>query len=138
VNISSHSRILIWEYVLPDTGAAAVPALLDIQMMMMVGGKERTEKQWAALLVSVGLEIVKLWGAETRKIIEARLTGIEGGRIRKTAERGLAVLKPRIIVVFSSRGFVTAALPCSFFGNKVFYFQQELRQMQLVKYYAEG
>jgi len=75
-----HSRILIWEYVLPDTGAAAVPALLDIQMMM-IGGMERTKKQWAALLWSVGLEIVKVWDLEPRNIVEARRRNTEDGGV---------------------------------------------------------
>lgn len=56
-----YSRLLISEFVLPDTGAALLPASLDFLMMTLMGGIERTESQWRSLLDSVGLEIVKIW-----------------------------------------------------------------------------
>jgi hypothetical protein len=69
-----YSRLLINDYVLPDTGVDLHPALLDIMMMSLCSGLERTEKQWRALLDSIGLEIVKIWtspGAES--VIETKL-----------------------------------------------------------------
>ena len=73
--MDKNSRLLINEFVLPDKEAALLPSLLDIMMMSMVSGLERTESQWRCLLESIGLEIVKVWtvpqGAEA--VIETKL-----------------------------------------------------------------
>lgn len=70
-----YSKLLISEFVLPDTDTALFPATLDIQMMGLHAGMERSEKHWKALLDSAGLEVVKIWqevrGGEG--VIEARL-----------------------------------------------------------------
>lgn len=70
-----HSKVLIFDYVLPDTGSALFPALLDINMLALLSGIERTETMWKALLESVGLKVVKIWtaGKETEGLIEAVL-----------------------------------------------------------------
>lgn len=74
-----YSKVLIFEYILPDVGAALWPSLLDINMLAILNGMERTESQWKDLLVSVGLEVVKFWYNEGDRnqegIIEARLAG---------------------------------------------------------------
>ena len=70
------SKLLINDFVLPDiyTGADLQPALLDIMMMSMCAGVERTERQWRSLLDSVGLEVVKIWRADgAESVIEAIL-----------------------------------------------------------------
>jgi hypothetical protein len=54
--------------------APALAVLLDIHLML-VGGMERNEGQWKALLESVGLEIVKVWRKGQKSVIEARLKG---------------------------------------------------------------
>ncbi|KAI4239065.1 MAG: hypothetical protein LQ349_000642 [Xanthoria aureola] len=70
-----YSKLLISELVLPDAETALFPATLDIQMMGLHAGMERSEKQWRTLLDSAGLEIVKIWqevkGGEA--VIEAAL-----------------------------------------------------------------
>lgn len=68
-----YSRILINDWVIPDTGSGLIPALLDINMMVVLTGMERTVSQWKDLLDSVGLEIVKFWtvGNDTEGLIEA-------------------------------------------------------------------
>lgn len=53
--MTSSSKILINEWILPDVGTPVYPALLDIQMMGIHSGMERTETQWRELLKSVGL-----------------------------------------------------------------------------------
>lgn len=71
-----YSKILIFEFILPDVGAPLFPSLLDINMMALLSGMERTETQWKALLGSVGLEIIKFWKVEdpnTEGLIEAVL-----------------------------------------------------------------
>jgi hypothetical protein len=68
-----HSKLLIFDFILPDMGAPMWPALLDIQMMASLSGMERTETQWKMLLNSVGLEVVKFWKISDEKegLIEA-------------------------------------------------------------------
>ncbi|KAL8880631.1 MAG: hypothetical protein Q9198_001996 [Flavoplaca austrocitrina] len=55
------SKLLISEFVLPDRDTALFPATLDIQMMGLHAGMERSEKQWRTLLDSAGLKVVKIW-----------------------------------------------------------------------------
>ncbi len=68
-----YSKILIFEWILPDVGTPLYPALLDINMLALLSGMERTTTQWKELLSSVGLEIVKFWtiDSETEGLIEA-------------------------------------------------------------------
>lgn len=47
--------------VLPDIGAELLPALFDINMMLM-GGRERTETEWRGLLKDAGLRILTITG----------------------------------------------------------------------------
>ncbi|KAL8846669.1 MAG: hypothetical protein Q9221_008255 [Calogaya cf. arnoldii] len=72
-----YSKLLISEFVLPDRDTALFPATLDMQMMGLHAGMERSEKQWRNLLDSAGLQVVKLWqdikGGEG--VIEATLKG---------------------------------------------------------------
>ena len=56
---AGHSRLVIVDNVLPDMGAGVLPAMRDIAMMVL-GGCERTESQWRALLEGVGLYIVRV------------------------------------------------------------------------------
>lgn len=73
--MDADSRLLINDFVIPNTGATQLPASLDIMMMAMVSGLERTESQWRELLESVGLEIVQIWTVipEAEAVIETRL-----------------------------------------------------------------
>lgn len=68
-----YSQLLINEWVLPDVGVPLYPALLDINMMALFSGMQRTQTQWKNLLESVGLKIVKFWsnGPEVEGLIEA-------------------------------------------------------------------
>ncbi|GMG41690.1 unnamed protein product [Aspergillus oryzae var. brunneus] len=58
---AEYSRILIADFVLPDTGAALLQASIDIQMMSIGSGMERSERQWRELLGAAGLEITGIW-----------------------------------------------------------------------------
>ena len=68
-----YSKLLIFEWILPDVGTPLYPALLDINMLALLSGMERTQTHWKELLSSVGLEIVKFWmiDSETEGLIEA-------------------------------------------------------------------
>jgi O-methyltransferase domain len=56
------SRILISDMALPEpvTAKDTHAVWLDL-MMLTIGGKERTKKDWESLVESAGLKLVKLW-----------------------------------------------------------------------------
>lgn len=56
-----YSRILIVDFVLSDTQTPIMQASMDIQMMSIGAGMERSREQWSKLLQSVGLEITGIW-----------------------------------------------------------------------------
>lgn len=70
-----YSRILIDEYVLPNTGGSARSISMDFLMMMYASGIERTMQQWEKLLEASDLEIIKVWEMDPyhEQVIECRL-----------------------------------------------------------------
>ncbi|KAF4880868.1 O-methyltransferase [Colletotrichum siamense] len=56
-----YSRLLIHDQILDDEKSQMSTAAFDIAMMVYLAGQERTEKQWLALIDSVGLKVVKFW-----------------------------------------------------------------------------
>ena len=70
-----YSRILIDDYVLPNTGASFRGPSMDFLMMMYASGIERTMRQWEELLKKSGLEIINVWGVESghEQVIECQL-----------------------------------------------------------------
>lgn len=67
------SRILIVDFVLPDTNTPLLQASLDIQMMSIGAGIERSERQWRELLNGAGLDITGIWSSSPgmESVIEA-------------------------------------------------------------------
>ncbi|KAL4807939.1 S-adenosyl-L-methionine-dependent methyltransferase [Aspergillus unguis] len=78
--MSPDSRILIMDMVLPDTEVSTFQASLDIQMMCIGAGAERSRNQWSELLKQAGLEIRGVWGTELgfENVIEVGLVGVVG------------------------------------------------------------
>ncbi|CAG8937812.1 unnamed protein product [Penicillium salamii] len=68
-----YSRILIVDFVLSDMETPLMQASIDIQMMSIGAGMERSKKQWKQLLESVGLEITGIWSQSPgmESVIEA-------------------------------------------------------------------
>ncbi|KAJ5532994.1 hypothetical protein N7494_009546 [Penicillium frequentans] len=68
-----YSRILIVDFVLPDTDTPLMQASLDIQMMSIGAGVERSETQWRDLLQKAGLNITGIWSQSPgmESVIEA-------------------------------------------------------------------
>jgi demethylsterigmatocystin 6-O-methyltransferase len=58
--MSSHSRILIDDAVLPDTGAVWQVTMADLALMNCCGGVERTKRQWESLADAAGLKIEQI------------------------------------------------------------------------------
>ena len=75
MSFAGKSKLLIEEYVVPNSGVSSYLALRDMHMMTLFGSMERTERQWMALLGQEGLEIVKIWelGSDGVSLIEATL-----------------------------------------------------------------
>ena len=70
------SRILIGDQVIPErAGEADVSAAILDQMMLCIGGKERTEAGFKFLLENSGLELFKVHRVEgtAGALVEARL-----------------------------------------------------------------
>ena len=56
--VTRHGRVLIVERLIPDDPAEAVPALLsDINMLVITGGRERTNSEYGRLLQAAGLRL---------------------------------------------------------------------------------
>lgn len=55
--MSSDSRILIDDAVLPNTGAVWQETMADLALMASCGGVERTTRQWESLADSAGLKV---------------------------------------------------------------------------------
>ena len=70
-----YSKLIIFEWILPSQGVSMYPALLDINMMALLNGMERTEAQWTALLAQAGLKVCKFHKAKENAegLIEAEL-----------------------------------------------------------------
>ena len=70
-----YSKILLNEYVLPDRGCSVSHAWMDINMLAITSGLERTRKQWRELIDGTGLRISRFWIPEVdgEAIIEIEL-----------------------------------------------------------------
>jgi hypothetical protein len=55
--MTGHARLLIVECVLCSRPAQILPVLLDLQMLVMTGGRERTDEEYRALLHAADLQI---------------------------------------------------------------------------------
>ncbi|KAI6900734.1 hypothetical protein KC318_g3111 [Hortaea werneckii] len=71
----TYSRLLIDEWVLPESGASLKAANMDINMGLMFNAMERTKGQWEKLLGDVGLEIVQIFSSPgaAEAVIEAKV-----------------------------------------------------------------
>ncbi|KAI1126591.1 putative O-methyltransferase [Nemania abortiva] len=56
-----YSKLLLHEMIIPEEGASAFHAALDMTMMAFNAGMERTERQWEELMEKVGLKVIKSW-----------------------------------------------------------------------------
>ncbi|ADO74699.1 methyltransferase [Stigmatella aurantiaca] len=66
-------RLLVVESVIPDDGRASATALMDLNMLVMAGGRERTASAYKALLASASWELERITPAGSMvSVIEAR------------------------------------------------------------------
>ena len=64
----SGGRVLIVEHIVPDPHTPHFSKLFDIHMMCALSGRERTEKEYADLMKSAGLEYVRTHYPQSRAI----------------------------------------------------------------------
>lgn len=65
--------LLLREGVLPETNIPRRRALLDLEMMAINGGRERTEAEWRTLLDRSGFSLSRIWPSKgIQDLIEAR------------------------------------------------------------------
>jgi SAM-dependent methyltransferase len=58
--MTPNGKVLVVETVLPETHAGAFAALLDLNMLVMTGGRERTEREFRQLFDAAGFEITRM------------------------------------------------------------------------------
>ncbi|KAI0199349.1 putative O-methyltransferase [Astrocystis sublimbata] len=56
-----YSKLLLHEMIIPEQGASAFHAMLDMTIMAFNAGMERTERQWEELMEKAGLKVIKFW-----------------------------------------------------------------------------
>jgi hypothetical protein len=70
---ANNARLLVVETVVPETSAASFSKLLDINMMAMSSGRERTKSEFQALLDAAGFKLTRIIPTlAPQSIIEAR------------------------------------------------------------------
>ncbi|HEV2731901.1 MAG TPA: methyltransferase [Terriglobales bacterium] len=58
--MAKNGRVLLVETVVPDTDANCFSKLLDLNMLVMTGGRERTKAEFCALFDAAGYELTKI------------------------------------------------------------------------------
>ena len=67
-------RILLVDAVIPETPEPHPAKWLDLEMLMMPGGRERNEREWRELLRRAGFEITRIVPMKAAEsVIEARI-----------------------------------------------------------------
>jgi hypothetical protein len=67
-------RLLIVDSVVAENSAPDPAKWLDLEMLLMPGGRERTEREWRALFAKAGFEIARIVAIQMGKsVIEARV-----------------------------------------------------------------
>jgi hypothetical protein len=70
--LPAHGKLLLAEAVVPEVGEPHFSKFFDLIMLVMTGGRERTEKEWRTLLEKAGYKIERIIPTESfLSIIEA-------------------------------------------------------------------
>lgn len=69
-------RVIIVDCVLPENSEPHFGKLVDLEMLLMPGGRERTEREWRELFAKAGFQITRIVPTRSaNSVIEARLRG---------------------------------------------------------------
>jgi hypothetical protein len=67
-------RLIIVDAVVPETSEPHFSKILDLEMLLMPGGRERTEREWRDLFHQAGFEIARIVPMQaSESVIEARV-----------------------------------------------------------------
>ena len=67
-------RLIIVDSVVPETSEPHFSKILDLEMLLMPGGRERTEREWRELFDKAGFEITRIVPMQAAEsVIEARV-----------------------------------------------------------------
>lgn len=70
----SHGRLLVVDCIIPENGGQHLGKLVDLEMLLMPGGRERTLREFGALFSEAGFEIAGIAPTKApESVIEARL-----------------------------------------------------------------
>jgi hypothetical protein len=58
--MSRHARLVLAERVVPPGNAPSEAKLFDVNMLVVTGGRERTESEYGALLENAGLRLTRV------------------------------------------------------------------------------
>ena len=58
--MAEHGRVLIVDMIVPETDATSFSKLLDLNMLVMNGGRERTQAEFCALLDAAGCKLMRV------------------------------------------------------------------------------
>ncbi|MDQ3357106.1 MAG: acetylserotonin O-methyltransferase [Actinomycetota bacterium] len=70
-SIAEGGRVLVVEQVLPEGNEPSYGKLIDLIMLTLLGGKERTEAEWRTLLREGGFELVGVTTGPAASLLEA-------------------------------------------------------------------
>jgi hypothetical protein len=70
--MAKNGRVLMLEMIMPKARSASFSKILDLNMMVMTGGRERTKSEFHALLDRAGLRVSRMVSTlAPQSIIEA-------------------------------------------------------------------
>ena len=56
-----YSKLIVGNIILPDENVPLRQSGLDIAMLYLHSGSQRSESEWRNLLEDAGLEVIKVW-----------------------------------------------------------------------------
>lgn len=71
-SIPAHGKLLVIDAVIPEGNAPSPGKLFDMNMLVMTGGRERTEREFKDLFAAAGFELVRVVRAGATDIVEGR------------------------------------------------------------------
>ncbi len=71
-SIADGGRLLVVDGVVPPGSEPGFLKHMDLHMLVLIGGKERTEREWRDLLAAQAFEIARITTAGPANLIEAR------------------------------------------------------------------
>ncbi len=58
--MSQHGTLLLFETIIPTENASSFSKLFDLNMLVMTGGRERTEEEYQVLLQKAGFQLTQV------------------------------------------------------------------------------